>query len=105
MTPASSETVDITLQVAALEAMLASPPIAASATPVEAMLDLTFPDGRVIFTIAPAAVEQARKGGKEVYLVRLDLLTGERQGKTPQEILKEFQDLGTIIESTVGSLP
>jgi two-component system chemotaxis sensor kinase CheA len=103
--PASSETVDITLQVAALEAMLASPPIAASATPVEAMLDLTLPGGRVIYTIAPAAVEQARKGGKEVYLVRLDLLTGERQGKTPQEVLKEFQDLGTIIESTVGSLP
>ena len=99
--PASSEAVDITPHIAALEAVLASPPIAASATPVETGLDVTLPDGRVIFTVAPAAVEQARKGGKEVYLVILDLLTGERQGKTPQEVLKEFQDLGTIIESTV----
>jgi two-component system, chemotaxis family, sensor kinase CheA len=99
--PASSEAVDTTPHIAALEAVLASPPIEASATPVETRLDVTLPDGRVIFTVAPAAVEQARKGGKEVYLVILDLLAGERQGKTPQEVLKEFQDLGTIIESTV----
>src|SRR5262249_45068035 len=56
--------------------------------------------GRVIFTVAPAAVEQARKGGKEVYLVILDLQAVERQGKSLQEVLKEFQDTGTIIEST-----
>ena len=99
--PASREAVDITPYVAALEAVLASPPIAASATPLETMLDVTLPDGRVIFTVAPAALERARKGGKEVYLVRLDLLAGERQGKTPQDILKEFQDTGTIIESIV----
>ncbi len=99
--PASSEAVDITPHVAALGAVLASPPIAASATPLETLLDVTWPDGRVIFTVAPAALERARKGGKEVYLVRLDLLAGERQGKTPQEILKEFQDTGTIIESIV----
>src|SRR2546428_781300 len=99
--PASSEAVDITPHVAALEAVLASPPLEASATPVETMLDVTLPDGRVIFTVAPAAIEQARKGGKEVYLVRLDLLAGERQSKTPQEVLKEFQDTGTIIESIV----
>jgi two-component system chemotaxis sensor kinase CheA len=97
--PTSSEAVDITPHVAALEAVLASP--AARATPVEMMLDVTLPDGRVIFTVAPAAIEQAQKGGKEVYLVRFDLLAVERQGKAPQEILKEFQDLGTIIESIV----
>src|SRR5437867_3207319 len=99
--PASSEAVDITPHVAALEAVLASPPRAASVTPVETMLDVTLPDGRVIFTVAPAAVEQARKGGKEVYLVILDLLAVDRQGKTPQEVLKEFQDMGTIIASTI----
>src|SRR6266446_4386726 len=99
--PASSEAVDITPHVAALEAVLASPPIEASATPVEMMLDVTLSDGRVIFTVTPAAVEQARKGGKEVYLVILDLLAVERQGKAPQEILTEFQDMGTIIESIV----
>jgi len=99
--PASSEAVDITPHVAALEAVLASPPLEASAMPVETMRDVTLPDGRVIFTVATAAVEQARKGGKEVYLVILDLLAMERQGKTPQEVLKEFQDTGTIIASTV----
>ena len=50
---------------------------------VRAQADVTLPDGRVIFTIAPAAVEQARKGGKEVYLVILDLLAMAKQGKTP----------------------
>jgi two-component system chemotaxis sensor kinase CheA len=99
--PASSEAVDITVHVAALEAVLASLPTAASATLVETMLDVTLPDGRIIFTVAPAALEQARKGGKEIYLVILDLLAVERQGKTPQEVLKEFQDIGTIIESTI----
>jgi two-component system, chemotaxis family, sensor kinase CheA len=98
--PASREAVDITPHIAALEAVLASPPIEASATPVETMLDVTLPDGRIIFTVAPAAVEQARKGGKEVYLVILDLRAVERQGKSLQEVLKEFHDTGTIIEST-----
>jgi two-component system chemotaxis sensor kinase CheA len=99
--PASSEAVDITLHVAALEAVLASAPRAASTTAGETMLNVALPDGRGIFTVAPAALEQARKGGKEVYLVVLDLLALERQGKTPQEVLKEFHDMGTIIESTV----
>jgi two-component system chemotaxis sensor kinase CheA len=99
--PASSEGVDITPHVAALEAVLASPPSAASAAPVEPVLDVALPDGRVIFTVAPAAVEQAQKGGKKVYLVIFDPPALERQGKTPQAVLKELQDMGTIIASTV----
>src|SRR5919108_2584966 len=39
--PASSEAVDITSHVATLEAVPASPPIAASATPVKTKLDVT----------------------------------------------------------------
>src|SRR5262249_10770227 len=92
--PASREAVDITPLIAARAAMLASLPIEASTTAVETMLDVILPDGRVIFTVAPAAVEQARKGGKEVYLVILDLRAVERQGKSLQEVLKEFQDTG-----------
>ncbi|MGE3540084.1 MAG: chemotaxis protein CheW [Candidatus Tectimicrobiota bacterium] len=99
--PNSSETVDISTHVTALQRVMHSSEDEASASAAEATCDLTLPDGTVVFSVLPSALEQARKGGKELYLVTLDLPTLEQQGKTPFEVIKEFQDMGMVVESKV----
>ena len=99
--PATSDAVDIATHVTALHSVLAVPAAETSAPPAATTLDIALPDGRVLFTVSASEVTQARKGGKEVYLVELDLLAMEHQGKMPLAIVKDFQDMGCIIKSQV----
>ena len=103
--PTTSDTVDISTHVTALEHALAMPPAEASASPgavtATETLDITLPDGQMLFTVATAEIEQARKGGKGVYLVAVDLLAMAKQGKTPAALTKDFEDVGCIIASTI----
>lgn len=99
--PSTSETVDIAPHVTALQQALQGGEADASAVPAETTQELTLPDGTVVFTVPVSALEQARKGGKELYIVTLDLPTLEQQGKAPFEAIKDFQDMGMVVESRV----
>ena len=107
--PMTSDAVDISTHVTALEHALtapsaepsASPPAESSASPAAATLDIALPDGQMIFSVDAAEIEQARKGGKEVYLVELDLLAMAKQGILPPAIIKDFEAVGCIIVSTI----
>lgn len=99
--PSSSEAVDIAPYVSALQQALNANEAYDSATPVETMRDLRLPDGTVVFSVPGSTLEQARKGGKELYLVMLDLPVLEQQGKPPFEVIKDFQDMGMVVESKV----
>lgn len=106
--PMTSDTVDISPHVTALENALAAPaalPAESSPPPpAEETLDITLPNGQMICTVTVAEVEQARKGGKQVYLLELDLLAMAKQGKTPLAIIQELQAIGCVITSTIDTM-
>jgi two-component system chemotaxis sensor kinase CheA len=74
------------------------------------MVDIGFPDGKVFFSVAEFDIQQARSGGKFIYLVEFDLIHDvHEKGKTPLDVLRELEKTGLILEAEmnvegVGSL-
>ena len=74
------------------------------------MVDIGFPDDKVVFSVAEFDLQQARAGGKFVYLVEFDLIHDvHEKGKTPLDVLRELEKTGLILEAEmkvegVGSL-
>ncbi len=66
------------------------------------MVDISFPDGRVIFSVSEYDVARGRQGGKYVYLVEYDLIHDvHERGKNPLDVLKELDKTGLILESKI----
>ena len=59
------------------------------------MVDIGFPDDKVVFSVAEFDLQQARAGGKFVYLVEFDLIHDvHEKGKTPLDVLRELEKTG-----------
>jgi two-component system chemotaxis sensor kinase CheA len=65
-------------------------------------VDITLPDGRVLFTDARLSLEQAAKGGRLLYLVEYDLIHDvHARKKTPLDIFATMEASGLIVDCRV----
>lgn len=100
--PVASNEMDISAQLAALQAC--STPSAAEQPPdtPDTVVPLDWPDGGGSFTVSAAELKQAQKGGKALYILTLDLMADiEAKGKTPLGFIEELQAIGDLIDSAV----
>ena len=74
----------------------------ASSGTADAVVNIKLPDGLVVFSVSQNDLDQARKGGRIIYLAQFDILNDiERKDKSPLDVIKEIQDTGILIESKV----
>jgi two-component system chemotaxis sensor kinase CheA len=68
-------------------------------------VDVTLPDGRVVFRVARGAVDEARKaenGGEHLFLCALDLIHDiHEKGRNPLGLLRDLADVVALIEAKV----
>jgi len=63
---------------------------------------VALPGGRAAFEVSAFELAEARKGGKQLYLLEIDLVRDvERRGATPLEVIRELDDGGTIVDCRV----
>ena len=61
--------------------------------------EITFPDGRVAFSVAGVELSKVREGGKHIYLIDYDLIKDVHQrGKTPLDVLQNMEKAGCILD-------
>ena len=66
-------------------------------------VDIGFPDGKVVFSVAEFDIQQARSGGKFIYLVEFDLIHDvHEKDKTPLDVLRELEKTGLILEANIN---
>ena len=98
----ASNEMDISSQANALENLTNSSLSQEDKESVERTVDISLPNGQVIFQICEFDMKQARKGGKFVYLVEYDLIHDiHYKNKTPLDIITKIQQSGMLIESKV----
>lgn len=102
---AASNEMDISEHIEALAGLAAANLTAGEQE--SAARDVTVKDGdnREVFTIPELELQQARKGGKYLYLLSYDLIHDvQQQGKNPLEIIKGLQDSGEVVDLKVDFL-
>jgi len=98
----ASNDMDISSQVSALENLTHSSLSQEDKDSVDRTVDITLPNGQLIFKVCEFDMNQARKGGKFVYLVEYDLIHDiHYKNKTPLDIITKIQQSGILIESKV----
>ncbi|ETR65343.1 MAG: Hpt domain protein, partial [Candidatus Magnetoglobus multicellularis str. Araruama] len=98
----ASNEMDISSQANALENLTNSSLSQEDKESVDRTVDISLPNGQVIFQICEFDMKQARKGGKFVYLVEYDLIHDiHYKNKTPLDIITKIQQSGMLIESKV----
>jgi two-component system chemotaxis sensor kinase CheA len=98
----ASNDMDISSQVTALENLTNASLSQEDQESVERTIDVSLPNGSVVFQICEFDMKQARKGGKFVYLVEYDLIHDiHYKNKTPLDIITKIQQSGILIESKV----
>ncbi|KPA15514.1 signal transduction histidine kinase, chemotaxis protein CheA [Candidatus Magnetomorum sp. HK-1] len=97
-----SNDMDISEKVAALENLTHSSLSQEDQESVDRKTDINLPNGRLLFQISEFDMNQARKGGKFVYLAEYDLIHDMHyKNKTPLDIITKIQQSGILIESKV----
>ena len=98
----TSNEMDISSQVAALEELTHTSLSEEDKKSVDRTTDIALPNGRLIFQISEFDMNQARKGGKFVYLAEYDLIHDMHyKNKTPLDVITKIQQSGILIESKV----
>jgi two-component system chemotaxis sensor kinase CheA len=97
-----SNDMDISSQVSALENLTNASLSKEDQDSVERTIEISLPNGQLVFQICEFDMKQARKGGKFVYLVEYDLIHDiHYKNKTPLDIITKIQQSGILIESKV----
>jgi len=98
----TSNEVDITSHVTALENITKSSLPEEQQDLVSEMVDIILKDGRIFSQVSLYEIEQSKAEGKNLFLVEYDLITDiQRKDKNPIEVLNNLQKTGTIIESRI----
>ncbi|BDV01338.1 hypothetical protein TDMWS_14230 [Thermodesulfomicrobium sp. WS] len=96
---ATSNDEDIESHIAALTGIVTGGGKPAVQTAVETLVDIQNPQGRSVFAVSRFDLEQATKGGKNLYLLEFDLIHDiEAKKKTVLDILKNLETTGTIVD-------
>lgn len=98
----SSNTVDISGHLDALISITAGSSYDNEKEDLTEQVDISFPDGRAVFTIARYDISNARKKGLSIYLVEYDLIHDiHNKNETPFGLLKRIQESGVILDCKI----
>jgi len=98
----NSNDIDISEHLNALRGILAGSLPEEEKESVENIVDISFPDGRSVFSVIEYGIAAPRKEGKFIYLVEYDLIHDVHQkNKNPLDVLNEMQQCGDILESKI----
>ena len=106
----SSNDVDISHHVTALENITKSSLPEEKQNMVSELVDIVLKDGRSFVQVSLYEIEKYKAEGKNLFLVEYDLINDiQRKDKNPIEVLNNLQKTGTIVDSridfdSVGSL-
>ena len=99
----NSNEMDIADHVVALEGLAGSNLAPEEKESVHKETEIHHPQGKTIFTVREFDINQARKGGKNIYIFEYDLIRDvHRQDKTPFDIMKQLEDVGMILDINIG---
>lgn len=98
----SSNEMDISEQLDALTSVTSNELPEEKKETLNKMVDISLPRGETIFSVAEYDIEQARKGGRFIYLVEYDLIHSvHEKDKTPLDVITNMEKSGMIVESKV----
>jgi len=98
----TSNDIDVTEHIEALISLAEGSLPDESKESISKMLDISFPGGKTVFSVAEYDISNARKRGKFIYLVDYDLIHDvHNKGKNPLDVLKDVEKSGIILESKV----
>lgn len=98
----TSNDIDVTEHIEALISLAEGSLPDESKESISKMVDISFPGGKTVFSVAEYDISNARKGGKFIYLVDYDLIHDvHNKGKNPLDVLKDVEKSGIILESKV----
>jgi two-component system chemotaxis sensor kinase CheA len=98
-----SNEIDVSEHIAALVRLAEGVLSDESKDSMSKMVHIGFPDGNVVFSVAEYDIQQARSGGKFIYLVEFDLIHDvHEKGKKPLEVLRELEKTGLIVEAKMN---
>ena len=99
-----SNQADISEFVSALTSLAAASLPAGEKGFLTAKVEVQVPEANKHIQVSAFDLNQARKGGKFIYLIEYDLIHDiERRGKTPWEVFKRLIKCGTILETVFRS--
>ena len=98
----TSNQVDISEHLDALVALTASSLPDVEKEELSNQIEISFPDGKTVFTVTQYDISSAWKKGNFIYLVEYDLIHDvHKKDKTPFGLLKKMQDSGVILDCKV----
>ncbi|MBU0908453.1 MAG: chemotaxis protein CheA, partial [Proteobacteria bacterium] len=99
---ATSNDVDISTHIAALQKAVAANLNEDEKPTLENTLTLGSPDKPDIFHLSEFELNATMKGGNNLFILEYDLIADiEQQGKTPLEVIRELQQTGQLVDSKV----
>jgi two-component system chemotaxis sensor kinase CheA len=97
-----SDEIDISEPLVSLAGLTAASLPADEKKSVTEMVNVSHPDGKVVFTVVEFDIVQSKQNGKTLYLIEYDLIHDvHKKGKTPMEILDVLKQSGIILESKI----
>ena len=99
---ATSNEVDISAHIAALQKAVAANLDEDEKPTLENTIALGPPDNPAIFHLSEFELNATIKGGNNLFILEYDLIADiEQQGKTPLEVIRELQQTGQLVDSKV----
>jgi len=101
----ASNEMDISGHIEALEGLANANLTAGEQESADKQVVIKDDNNRELFTISELELQQAKKGGKYLYLLKYDLIHDvQQQGKNPLEIIRSLQDSGEVVDLKVDFL-
>jgi two-component system chemotaxis sensor kinase CheA len=98
----TSNDVDVSDHIAALENITKSSLPEAQQDMVSELVDIILEDGRIFQQVSLYELEKYKNEGKNLFLVEYDLINDiQRKGKNPIKVLNSLQKTGTIVDSRI----
>ncbi len=98
-----SNDMDISEHVVALKGMAASNLGEDEKESINKEAEIPTDDVLTVFTLTEFDLNQARKGGKNIYILKYDLIHDvHNKGKTPLDIINIFEDTGLVLDLKIG---
>jgi len=98
----SSEETDISPFIDGLESIVQTPSPQDEEEPLSEMIDISFPAGDTIFSVAQGDISKVRKEGKCIYLVKIDTShDGNLRDMSPEQVMDKMRNSGVILNSAI----
>ena len=98
----SSNDINISEHIDALVMLTDGLSVEESSNAAPSQVNIEFPEGKAVFHVAGADIDNARKTGNFIYLVEFDLIQdAQDKGRTPEELLGQMAESGVVIDCSI----